>query len=265
VRLVILAAAAGILAASPAPAVELRLGEQTIDIPLLRNHCVLTETGANDARFAEFVGALQSSHLRVLLITVHCEQLDRYRETAGWFWRVDEFVAYVTPRLDNRASYIGMTQADYAAERAQQVRLEFPVEQTNEVERWSSQLKRNAGFRAATEGKNVLEHDATAAYVGTFVKVSDGRGVKRYFAVSGETLVLGRPVAVVVFRSADNQKARKAMRQQAKTAVADLVAAERRLTGAPDDPPQPWLIAAAAGALIAVSVLLGGLLFLRAR
>jgi hypothetical protein len=270
-RRAIFAIAAATSAASTALAADLTIGERTLGVPLPRDHCVLTETGPNDVRFAEFVRALQPPGQRVLLITVHCDQLRDYRETAGWFWRVYDFAAYVTLRLTNPSSYAGMSRAEYAAEFAQKVAQELPPDPTNEVERWSAQMKRGAGFRTEIEGRNVLERDATAAYLATFTKLSDGRGVKRYYTATGVTLLLDQPFAVNMHRHADDQKGRSAALQQAKAAVASLVEAERRtLAPAPDrDSPfaslNPTLIAAAAGVLIGAFVLVAGALLLRSR
>jgi hypothetical protein len=270
-RWAIFAIAAVVPAASTALAAELTIGERTLDVSLPRNHCVLTETGPNDVRFAEFVSALQPPGQRVLLITVHCDQLRDYRETAGWFWRVYDFAAYVTPRLTNPSFYAGMSRAEYAAEFAQKAAQEILPEPTNEVERWSAQMKRGAGFRTETEGKNVLERDATAAYLATFTKLSDGRGVTRYYTATGSTLLLDQPFAVNVHRHADDQKGRSAAVQQAKAVVASLIEAERRaLAPTPDRSSllaslNPMLIAAAAGALIGAFVLAAGALLLRSQ
>jgi hypothetical protein len=224
--------------------------------------------------FSDFVGALQSPNHRILLITVNCNQLREFREEHGWYWKVDEFAAYVTPRLTHQSWYLGMTRADYAAESARKAAREMLPERTNEVERWSSQMKRSAGFRAAIEERDVLEHDASAMYLATSSKVSDGRGVKYYYAVSAGTLFDGQPVVFSLYRSAGDKKGRPAMLRRAKAIVGALMEVEKRVLAPVAEPSggtsqsagwSPTALAVAIGGALGALTLALGALFLRAR
>jgi hypothetical protein len=268
-----LAIAAWSLATLPAQAAEVTIGSRTVDLPVPRDHCVLTETGPRDGVFIKFVESLQSSHHRVLLITVNCQQLREFREDHGWYWKVSEFAAYVTPRLTNQSWYIGMTRADYAAESAQKMAREILPERTNEIERWSSQLKRNAGFRAAIEERDVLEHDASAMYMATVSKASDGNGVKRYYAVSASTLFDGQPITFSTYRYSGD-KGRPAALRQAKATVSALLDVEKRLLASVAESPgassplpgwSPTVLAVGIGGALGALTLALGALLLRAR